>query len=206
MENREKQIAGMEAVLFNYQSNVCGSCGSEQTCKNLGYGECGIFQSMATDLYEAGYRKMEEVTLHIDLGDRTPEEIQDIMEKFSKAAETSCVAVPNNNEEQIRNDTAMDILSTIYFDPQIKITPELTATIDKLADKYTRKDKKGATVSTLNGFIEQTRKQVAKEIYDLIDFMPIPNKHGTHLHIGFENGLSAAKLKISQKFNLEVGE
>lgn len=51
---------------------------------------------------------------------------------------------------------------------------------------------------------EQIRKETAKEIYNLIDFFPIPNRHGTHLRIGFENALSAIKLKISKKYGVEI--
>lgn len=36
----------------------------------------------AEAIYNANYRKMDEVTLKLDLGDRTPEQINEIMEKF----------------------------------------------------------------------------------------------------------------------------
>lgn len=52
--NNENEIERMAKVLFLYQDDVCGSCGSEQTCKELGYGECGIFDSMAKDLINVG--------------------------------------------------------------------------------------------------------------------------------------------------------
>ena len=38
---------------------------------------------MANAIYNAGYRKMDEVTLKLDLGDRTPEEIKQIAEMFN---------------------------------------------------------------------------------------------------------------------------
>lgn len=51
------------------------------------------------------YRKTEEVTLKLDLGDRTPEEIKQIAEHFSKAmSETPVVSLTDN---EIRKQAVM---------------------------------------------------------------------------------------------------
>lgn len=125
MTDKEKQIEEMAEMLENAKLQARGTVGS----LNNGFG-----MWYATALYNAGYRKMDEVTLRLDLGDRSTEEIKQIAEAF-------------------------------------------------------------------NGDI---KKQVAKEIYDLIGLIPIPDKHGTHLHIGFENALSAVKIKIAKEYGVEV--
>lgn len=110
----------------------------EAIANDLSIFEKTLFRSgtlaIAETLYNAGYRKMDEVTLRLYLGDRSAEEIKQIAEAF-------------------------------------------------------------------NGDI---KKQIAKEIYDLIGLIPIPDKHGTYLHIGFENALSAVKIKIAEKYGVEV--
>ena len=62
MTDKQKNYmrAKMAKVLFRYQDQVCHSCGSEQSCKDLGYGECGIFDSMAKDLINAGYGNVKQ--------------------------------------------------------------------------------------------------------------------------------------------------
>lgn len=62
MTDKQKNYmrAKMAKVLFRYQDKVCHSCGSEQTCKDLGNGECGIFDSMAKDLINAGYGNVKQ--------------------------------------------------------------------------------------------------------------------------------------------------
>lgn len=47
------------------------------------YGNNPDYQETAINLYDLGYRKMDEVTLKLDLGDRTPEEIKQIAEMFN---------------------------------------------------------------------------------------------------------------------------
>lgn len=113
MTEREKQISEMSKIISEMYSVY------DTTAEDIAQG-----------LFEKGYRKMDEVTLNLDLGDRSAEEIKQIAEAF-------------------------------------------------------------------NGDI---KKQVAKEIYDLIGLIPIPDKHGTHLHIGFENALSAVKIKIAEEY------
>lgn len=86
----------------------------EEMTQLIGYSVYNYPREAAERLYNGGFRKLNEVTLKLDLGDRTPEEIKEIMEKFSKAAETSsCTAVPNN-EEQIRKQVAKEILQDLY--------------------------------------------------------------------------------------------
>lgn len=62
---------------------------------------------IAKELEEQGYRKTEEVTLKLDLGDRTPEEIKQIAERFSKAMSTM-PAVVSLSESEIRKQAVME--------------------------------------------------------------------------------------------------
>lgn len=121
MTDKEKQIEEMAMSIAECNGTTCDNC----RLKCSKYITCKI-------LYDKGYRKMDEITLKLDLGDRSAEEIKQIAEAF-------------------------------------------------------------------NGDI---KKQVAKEIYDLIGLIPIPDKHGTHLHIGFENALSAVKIKIAEEYGV----
>jgi DNA-binding transcriptional MerR regulator len=51
----------------------------------------------------------------------------------------------------------------------------------------------------------QTVKETAKEIYHLIDMFPIPTRKGQQRYAtGFENGLTAIKLKIAERYGVEV--
>ena len=73
--------------------------------------------SMATALYNAGYRKMDEVTLKLDLGDRSAEEIQQIAEMFNKAmANEKPLVTISSNEEEIAKRVAKEILQDWYDD------------------------------------------------------------------------------------------
>ena len=53
--------------------------------------------------------------------------------------------------------------------------------------------------------VKQAVKDTAKEIYHLIDMFPIPTRKGQQRYAtGFENGLSAIKLKIAERYGVEV--
>lgn len=53
--------------------------------------------------------------------------------------------------------------------------------------------------------VEQAVKDRTKEIYHLIDMFPIPTRKGQQRYAtGFENGLTAIKLKIAERFGVEV--
>lgn len=56
------------------------------------------------------YRKMDEITLKLDLGDRSAEEIQQIAEAFNKAMvnEQTLVAVPSNDNACTLYEQQMD--------------------------------------------------------------------------------------------------
>lgn len=121
MEDREKQIKEMsEIIKADYKEwlDITGCLPQGTTY----YYEClGGGEDCAKKLYDAGFRKMDEVTLRIDLGDRSPEEINEIMGKFSKAAETSsCVAVPNNDKETPQCVTHESSIYTDFTCPRCK--------------------------------------------------------------------------------------
>lgn len=54
------------------------------------------------------YRKMEEVTLKLDLGDRTPEEIEKIAKQFSMAMSTTPIPVISLSDNEIRKQAVKD--------------------------------------------------------------------------------------------------
>ena len=85
MDDKEKQIENMARLLCK-----CDSCDKEDDFVKYHGCTCDDYVEncmRAKTLYDHNYRKMDEVTLRIDLGDRTPEQINEIMEKFSKATE-----------------------------------------------------------------------------------------------------------------------
>lgn len=88
MNDREKQIEEMTidiAPLIASQITLkkCTYLLQENQDKYNGMGWDADFKKIAEMLYDAGYRKMDEVTLKLDLGDRTPEEIKQIAEMFN---------------------------------------------------------------------------------------------------------------------------
>lgn len=136
MSSREKQIEALQNILI--ENGIFNNLICRQDYANPDALINDLCLETAQVIYNNNYRKMDEITLKLDLGDRSAEEIQQIAEAFNKA-----------NEEEIA-------------------------------------------------------KRVAKEIYGLTDFTPIPAKHGTQYHIGFENALSAIKLKLAEKYGVEV--
>lgn len=108
--NREKQIEEMTTIInttdctsesFDYLIN---SLSEKKSFKGIDTQKF-IDRKKATALYNAGYRKMDEITLKLDLGDRSAEEIQQIAEAFNKA-----------NEEEITKRVAKEILQDWYND------------------------------------------------------------------------------------------
>lgn len=89
MTDREKQIEEMAMSIAECNGTTCENC----ALKCSKYIICEI-------LHDKGYRKMDEITLKLDLGDRSAEEIQQIAEMFNKAVENeqTLVAVPSDKE------------------------------------------------------------------------------------------------------------
>jgi hypothetical protein len=53
--------------------------------------------------------------------------------------------------------------------------------------------------------VAEAVKDTAKEIYHLIDMSPIPTRQGQQRYAtGFENGLTSIKLKIAERYGVEV--
>ena len=94
MTDREKQIEEMAMSIAECNGTTCENC----ALKCSKYIICEI-------LHDKGYRKMDEITLKLDLGDRSAEEIQQIAEMFNKA-----------NEEEITKRVAKEILQDWYDD------------------------------------------------------------------------------------------
>lgn len=105
MIDREKQIEEMATIInttdcssesFDYLIN---SLSEKKSFKGIDTQKF-IDRKKATALYNAGYRKMDEITLKLNLGDRSAEEIEQIAEAFNKAVENeqTLVAVPSDKE------------------------------------------------------------------------------------------------------------
>lgn len=98
--DRVKQIEEMSYSVCNMDNKPknCADCVWKNTCNPY---------LSAEQYYNAGYRKMEEVTLKLDLGDRTHEEIERITEQLSEAmSKTPPVVSLTDNE--IRKQTVME--------------------------------------------------------------------------------------------------
>lgn len=94
MTDREQKINEMAKLVEEHScDDVC--C----YCKYSGLKNCERLHDMET-LYNAGYRKMDEVTLRLDLGDRSAEEIAQIAEAFNKAmaTEQTLITVPDERK------------------------------------------------------------------------------------------------------------
>lgn len=114
MTDREKQIEEMtEIIKADYKEWLditgCLPKGTSYYYECLGgAGDC------AKKLYDNGYRKMDEITLKLDLGDRSAEEIQQIAEAFANEPTTAILAP--SNESEIRKQVAKDILQTLHYE------------------------------------------------------------------------------------------
>lgn len=130
MTDREKQIEEITTIIDSVlgssptlvlQSRVNG--GKYKSIKN---------SEIAVELYNANYRKMDEITLKLDLGDRSAEEIQQIAEMFENEP-TTAILVPSN-ESEIRKQVAKEILQEFW---RIKRgQTELDNVCIRVAEKY----------------------------------------------------------------------
>lgn len=93
MTDREKQIDEMAEIIEN---NIY------QYGSNPYPPEMTVGQYVASELVARNYRKMDEVTLRLDLGDRTPEEIEKIADMFNG---------------EIKKQIAREILNTLNRTP-----------------------------------------------------------------------------------------
>ena len=106
MTDREKQIEEMAMSIAECNGTTCENC----ALKCSKYIICEI-------LHDKGYRKMDEITLKLDLGDRSAEEIQQIAEMFNKAmANEKPLVTISSNEEEIAKRVAKEILQDWYDD------------------------------------------------------------------------------------------
>lgn len=128
MIDREKQIEEMATIInttdcssesFDYLIN---SLSEKKSFKGIDTQKF-IDRKKATALYNAGYRKMDEITLKLDLGDRSAEEIEQIAEAFNKAVENEQTLVTvSNNEEEIAKRVAKEIYKRV---DEFRKSPEL---------------------------------------------------------------------------------
>lgn len=132
MTDREKQIEEMTRLICDFRYNLeefstCAECQEAKQDKFFKDKFICPMMKKATALYNAGYRKMDEITLKLDLGDRSAEEIQKIAEAFEKAMETEqtlCVYKDDDGlrlsleadrkKEAIKKQVAKEILGELF--------------------------------------------------------------------------------------------
>lgn len=124
MTDREKQIEELRALLFEKSSSAnvepvfTDESGEEHYLPDEAIKvlndilEKAFIPFLAEVIIDNGYRKMDEVTLRLDLGDRSAEEIQQIAEAFANEP-TTAILVPSN-ESEIRKQIAKDILQEFW--------------------------------------------------------------------------------------------
>ena len=93
--DKEKEIALLADILCE-QCSRTDLVGTHSKC--LPNAKCHTW-NIAEKVINEGYRKMEEVTLKLDLGDRTPEEIKRITEQLSAAMSTTPAVVSLTDNE-----------------------------------------------------------------------------------------------------------
>ena len=135
MDDKEKQIEEMtEIIKADYKEwlDITG-CLPEGTSY---YYEClGGAEDCAKKLYDNGYRKVENITLNIDLGDCTPEQIKEITEQFNKAVATPFVPIPKS-EEQIRKEVAIDILKKWWKNNIATVNEDSNDYVEEIVYEY----------------------------------------------------------------------
>lgn len=112
MKDREKQTTDLQNILINngiFNNLVCR--------QDYAYPDALISDlclETAQVIIDNGYRKIDEITLKLDLGDRSAEEIQQIAEAFEKAManEQPLITVPSN-EEEIAKRVAKEIYKRV---------------------------------------------------------------------------------------------
>lgn len=108
--------------------------------------------------------------------------------------------------EQLKKDLQRKELlrqkAVLYAEEKHAKNSELQKQVDELTAKH---DCPTDITEAVKPFVKQAVKDTAKEIYHLIDMFPIPTKQGQQRYAtGFENGLTAIKLKIAERFGVEV--
>lgn len=105
MTDREKQIEEMSLSMLKWAKL------NQKCCDTKGAYSLGEY------LINMNYRKMDEIALKLDLGDRSAEEIQQIAEMFNKAmANEKPLVTISSNEEEIAKRVAKEILQDWYDD------------------------------------------------------------------------------------------
>lgn len=102
--DKQRAIAELDNIIYQ---NACEVIRVHGACC---YGERGeddfnncVSPKIAEAIYNAGYRKKDKIALKFDLGDRSAEEIQQIVEAFNKT-----------DEEKIAKKVAKDILQEFW--------------------------------------------------------------------------------------------
>lgn len=111
MTDREKQIETLQNILIDngiFNNLIC-----RQDYANPDALINDLCLETAQVIYNNNYRKMDEITLKLDLGDRSAEEIQQIAEKF--ANEPTMAILAPSNESGIRKQVAKEILNELKF-------------------------------------------------------------------------------------------
>ncbi len=168
MTDREKQIEELRALLFeksnsaNVEPVFTDESGEEHYLPDEAIKvlndilEKAFIPFLAEVIIDNGYRKMDEVTLRLDLGDRSAEEIKQIAEAFEKAManEQPLITVPSNEEEIVKR-VAKEILQS------------LKTVFNLRAKEYTNWDTNkviAVTIDWINADLAETAKEYGVEI------------------------------------------
>ncbi len=129
MNDKQKQIEEMANDIIDNAvlDDICANYGNDTF-----FADC---HTVAERLYDLDYRKQKEVIMQIDLGDCTPELIKEITEQFNKAVATPLVPIPKS-EEQIRKETAMDILKKWWKNNIATVNEDSNDYVEEIVYEY----------------------------------------------------------------------
>ena len=124
MTDREKQIEELEKKIDEFCSTIDGEC--EVKCSKC----------LANFLINENYRKMDEVTLKLDLGDRSPKEIKQIVGMFKGVMAKTPLITVSDNEEEVAKRVAKEIIQIMKQVQAMFYDKEYVAIQNLIAEKY----------------------------------------------------------------------
>lgn len=165
--NKKKEIEEMAKVLFyKYSDNICHSCGSETSCRELGYDECGICSSIARDLQDAGYGDVKQAVKEFVGRFKTKivercvqdkscierlESIGDIIDELSKEYE--------NTDKELNKVQFVEIEDCDEYKPYRDLITDLQNEIDELHER----------IDDILLDEEEVKKQAVKEFAERLE-------------------------------------
>lgn len=160
--NKKKEIEEMAKVLFyKYSDNICHSCGSETSCRELGYDECGICSSIARDLQDAGYGDVKEYKNEIDRLQRSDISKENYTIELYGRAKKAESALKELNKAQI-----VDIEDCDEGKPYRDYMRDLQKKIDELHERIDEllQDTDEVKKQAVKEFAEKFRKKISDKV------------------------------------------